>query len=55
MTDADLRPVLEDVVQRLPDRLRADLAAAEPSTRQAAEDALVAKIAFALAELRAPA
>lgn len=52
MTDIDIRPLLEDVVQRLPDRLRADLCASEPSTRQAAEDALVAKIVFALAEQR---
>lgn len=55
MSEAEFRTALEEVVQRLPARLRADLAAQDVPTRQGAEDALVAKIMAALFDTRAAA
>ncbi|UNK78075.1 hypothetical protein MNQ96_10800 [Sphingopyxis granuli] len=53
MTDEDLRKVIEEVVQKLPDLVRADLASRDPSVRQSAEEVVATKIMLALGELRA--
>jgi len=53
MTQDDIRKAIEDVVQKLPDILRADLASRDPSVRQSAEEVVATKIMLALDELRA--
>lgn len=50
MTDTDFRAVIAEVVQKLPDLLRADLASRDPAVRQSAEEVAAAKIAMALEE-----
>lgn len=53
MSDTDYRAVIAEVVRKLPDLLRADLASRDPAIRQSAEEVVAAKIALALEELRA--
>lgn len=53
MTQDDIRKVIEDVVQKLPDLVRADLASRDPLVRQSAEEVVATKIMLALDELRA--
>ena len=53
MSDTDYRAVIAEVVRKLPDLLRADLASRDPAVRQSAEEVVAAKIALALEELRA--
>ena len=53
MTQDDIRKAIEDVVQKLPDLVRADLASRDPSARQSAEEVVATKIMLALDELRA--
>lgn len=53
MTQDDIRKAIEDVVQKLPDLVRADLASRDPSVRQSAEEVVATKIMLALDELRA--
>lgn len=53
MSDTDFRTVIQEVVNKLPDLLRADLASRDPSVRQSAEEVVAAKIAMALEELNA--
>ncbi len=53
MTDEDRRKAIEQVVQKLPDLVRADLASRDTSVRQSAEEVVAAKIMLALGELRA--
>jgi len=52
MNDEDLRKAIEEVVQKLPDLVRADLASRDPSVRQSAEEVVAAKIMMAISELR---
>lgn len=53
MSSIDTRAIIEEVVSKLPDLLRADLASRDPAIRQSAEEVVAAKIALALEELRA--
>jgi hypothetical protein len=53
MIDEDLRKAIEEVVQKLPDLVRADLASRDPSVRQSAEEVVATKIMLVLGELRA--
>ena len=53
MTRTDYRIVIAEVVQKLPELLRADLASRDPAVRQSAEEVVAAKIAMALEELQA--
>ncbi len=53
MSDTDFRAVIQEVVSKLPDLLRADLASRDSSVRQSAEEVVAAKITLALEELRA--
>lgn len=53
MTQDDIRKAIEDVVQKLPDLVRADLASRDPLVRQGAEEVVATKIMLALDELRA--
>lgn len=53
MGNTDFRAVIQEVVSKLPDLLRADLASRDPSVRQSAEDVVATKIAMALEELHA--
>lgn len=48
MADRDFRAVIQEVVSKLPDLLRADLASRDPAVRQSAEDVVATKIAMAL-------
>ena len=52
MTDADIRKAIEEVVHKLPDLVRCDLASHDPSVRQGAEEVVATKIMLALAGLR---
>ena len=54
MSDTDYRAVIAEVVRKLPDLLRADLASRDPAVRQSAEDVVATKITMAIAELQAP-
>lgn len=53
MTQVDIRTAIEEVVQKLPDLVRADLASRDPTVRQSAEDVVATKIMLSLDELRA--
>lgn len=53
MTQDDIRKAIEDVVQKLPDLVRADLASRDPLVRQGAEEVVATKIMLALDELSA--
>lgn len=55
MTQDEIQSVIAEVVHKLPDLLRADLASKDPSMRQGAEEIVAAKIAMALEEARAKA
>lgn len=50
MSSIDSRAIIEEVVSKLPDLLRADLASRDPAIRQSAEEVVAAKIAMALEE-----
>ncbi len=50
MSGTDYRTVIAEVVQKLPELLRADLASRDPAVRQSAEEVVAAKIAMALEE-----
>lgn len=52
MNDQDYRSAIEEVVSKLSDLVRADLASRDPGVRQSAEEVVAAKIALALDELR---
>lgn len=53
MRDQDFRSAIEEVVSKLPERLRADLNSRDSVVRQSAEEVVATKIALALEELRA--
>jgi hypothetical protein len=53
MRDQDFRSAIEEVVRKLPERLRADLNSRDAVVRQSAEEVVATKIALALEELRA--
>jgi len=53
MTQDDIRKTIEDVVQKLPDLVRTDLASRDPSVRESAEEVVATKIMLALDELSA--
>lgn len=53
MKEADIKSAIAEVVQKLPDLVRADLTSRDPAIRQSAEEVVAAKIALALEELRA--
>lgn len=55
MTTDETQSIIADVVHRLPDLLRADLASKDSSVRQGAEEILAAKIAMALDDAQAKA
>lgn len=52
MSEAEFRIALEAVVQRLPDRVRADLASRDLAVRESAEETLVARIMATMFEMR---
>ncbi|MEN9923999.1 MAG: hypothetical protein RL268_125 [Pseudomonadota bacterium] len=52
MSGTDYRTVIAEVVQKLPELLRADLASRDPAVRQSAEEVVATKIAMALAEIQ---
>ncbi len=52
MTNEEIQSVIAEVVEKLPDLLRADLASKNPSARQSAEEVVAAKISLALEEAR---
>lgn len=52
MNEADIRNAIAEVVQKLPDLVRADLASRDPAVRESAEEVVAAKIALAIEELR---
>lgn len=52
MSEAEFRIALEAVVQRLPDRVRADLASRDPAVRESAEETLVARFMATMFEMR---
>lgn len=49
---AGYRTVIDEVVQKLPELLRADLGSRDAAVRQSAEEVVAAKIAMALAEIQ---
>ncbi len=53
MNSIDKRAIIEEVVSKLPDLLRTDLASRDAAVRQSAEEVVAAKIALALEEMRA--
>lgn len=53
MSPDEIQSVIAEVVHKLPDLLRADLASKDLSVRQGAEEIVAAKIALALEELHA--
>jgi len=55
MTQDEIQSVVAEVVHKLPDLLRADLASKNPSARQSAEEVVAAKIAMALGDAVAQA
>lgn len=54
MAEDDFRKTIEEVVQKLPDLVRADLVSRDPSARRSAEEVVTAKIILALNEVLAP-
>lgn len=52
MSGTDYRTVIAEVVQKLPELLRADLASRDAAVRQSAEEVVATKIAMALAEIQ---
>jgi hypothetical protein len=53
MTDENFRKGIAEVVQKLPDFLRADLASKDHATRKGAEEVVVATVMLALNEMLA--
>ena len=51
MSEADFKAVIAEVVQKLPELVRADLVSKDISVRQSAEEVVAARISMALAEL----
>lgn len=50
MTDETLRKLIEEVVRKLPDLVRSDLASHDILVRQSAEEIVAAKIMLAISE-----
>lgn len=55
MIRPDYRIVIAEVVQKLPELLRSDLASRDPAVRQSAEEVVAAKIVLALEDAQAKA
>lgn len=53
MAPDEIQSVIAEVVHKLADLLRADLASKDPTVRHGAEEIVAAKIAMALEELHA--
>jgi len=49
--EADIKIVIEAIVQKLPDLLRADLMSRDPAVRKSAEEVVATKIALAVADV----
>jgi len=50
MTDNSFKTIIEEVLHKLPDLLRSDLASRDPLVRKSAEEILATKIMLGLSE-----
>jgi hypothetical protein len=53
MTDNSFKTIIEEVLHKLPDILRSDLASRDPQMRKSAEEILATKIMLGLSEQQA--